>query len=66
MPLRTDAFINVSDSITRRKERKANGRINMRDKGAVISDCRVSLGIIDEEDNNDTRVEEKKNPIFGP
>lgn len=66
MPLRTDAFINVSDSITRRKERKANGRINMRGKGAVISDCRVSLGIIDEEDNNDTRVEEKKNPIFGP
>lgn len=36
----------------------------MRGEGAVISDCRVSLGIIDEGDNNDTRVEKKKNSDF--
>ena len=31
----------------------------------LISDCQVSLGIIDEENNNDTQTEEKKIPIFG-
>lgn len=39
-------------------------RINMRGKDGIISDCRVSLGIIDEGDNNDTYVEEKKTLIF--
>lgn len=38
--------------------------INMRGKAGVISDCRVSLGIIDEGDNNDTHAEEKKNLDF--
>lgn len=35
------------------------GRINMRGKDGVISDCRVFLSII-ERDNNDTHAKEKK------
>lgn len=44
----------------------AEGRINMRGKDGVISDCRVSLSIIDEGDNNDTHAGgTKKTLIFG-
>lgn len=32
----------------------------MRGKDGIISDCRVSLSIIDEGDNNDTHAEENK------
>lgn len=55
--------MNAQNWITK-TERTAGGRINTRGKGGVISDCRVSFGIIDEGDNNDTRVEEEKKPRF--
>lgn len=50
------------------KDARGNGeRQNKhgRGKGAVISDCRVFLGIIDEGDNNDTCTgEREKSPDF--
>lgn len=42
----------------------AESRINMRGKDGIISDSQVSLGVIDEGDNNDTYVEKKKTLIF--
>lgn len=56
-------LVNIRNSIMRAKG-MAEGRINMRGKGGVISDCRVSLDIIDEEDNNDTHAREKKDLDF--